>query len=108
MTANARSMRETGKGGVQAIGVFFLRRIGCRVWVTSQRRASSVTPGMPDVVFFPPNGRPMGFWEAKSDTGTLSPEQRQFGASCRECGTAWIAGGLKELHDHLKRIGVLA
>lgn len=92
---------------VQDEGVKFLRRIGCKVYVTSQRRASSVTKGVPDVLVFPANGRPFFFWEAKSETGKLSPEQQEFGALCRESGTGWCYGTVAALMDHLKKIGVL-
>lgn len=91
---------------IQADGVKFLRRIGCHVKVTSDRRRA-VSNGVPDVLCWPPNGRPFFFWEAKSSSGKLSPEQMEVGAWCRESQTGWISGGLTELHGHLQRIGVL-
>lgn len=101
----ALSLREAE---VQDAGVKLLRRIGCRVYVTSQRRASSVTKGVPDVLCFPPNGRPFFFWEAKSETGKRSPAQEAFGALCDHAGTGYCWGASASLMTHLRKIQVLA
>lgn len=93
---------------IQRQGVALLRKLGGRVWVTSQRRASSVTKGVPDVMAFFPGKRLFFFWEAKASKGILSDDQLKFATTCWESGVEYVQGDLTALEDHLRFCEVLA
>ena len=89
----------------QALGVAFLRRIGFKVGVTSQRRASSVTAGLPDVIAV---GRGITlFWEAKAAGGVLSDDQKAWGAACKESNIPWVHGPMGALMAYLRELKVM-
>ena len=91
----------------QANGVTLLRRIGATVYVTSQGRASHVTPGLPDVLALIPSHGAL-LWEVKTEGGKLSEEQKACGAACREAGVHWCAGPVVVLLECLCTMGVIA
>ena len=89
----------------QENGVAFLKKIGFQVGVTTNRRATSNSPGIPDVIAV---GHGIVLqWEAKAEGGRLSPEQQAWGAACRENIVPWVAGTFAALRQYLRSIGVL-
>ena len=92
---------------VKAEVTAFLKRLGWRTWSTSDGRPSRNTKGLPDMWAMHPSGRPPFFIEVKSETGKPSPEQLEFAALCHHAGTGYVLGGIVQVQDYLKKIGVL-
>lgn len=68
-------------------------KAGCTVYSTSQRRASKVSPGIPDLIVMGPPGSPfLLFFEVKHGQGKLSEAQRRFQLHCQRTGTRYAAG----------------
>ena len=85
-----------------------LEAMGCACYVFSESRATRITPGIPDVLFFLPNGRGMAWWEAKTIDGVVSEAQFGFEEHCLRCGQPYVRGGLPELTAFLRGLGIIA
>ena len=91
---------------IQTTGVQMLRKMGCQVYVTSQRRASSVTKGVPDVIVF--TRTEVFFWEAKAPKGRVTPEQQAFADACRRTHTGYVCGGLDAVTHYVLNVAQAA
>lgn len=85
-----------------------MRKLGCDVYSTSDRRASRNTPGLPDLYVVPPRGKPAFWWESKGDGGKPSPEQLAFREKNAKAGVEVIIGGEAQLNAHLLKLGLIA
>lgn len=78
-----------------------VRALGGHVVRNSQKRASKVTPGIPDRIYFFPSHRRAFWWEAKKDGGKMSSAQEWFAELCAGCGWLHVAGPLVTLENML-------
>ena len=92
---------------IRAEGVKLLRALGCRVYTFSEPRPARVTPGVPDMYAFLPQGRGVFWWEAKAKGGIISDGQAEFERRCLACGQPYVRGGLVELRHFLAGLGIV-
>ena len=78
-----------------------MRALGFTVIRLSQKRASKVTPGVPDRYYLHPRRKLALWYEGKSSTGRARPEQLQFQQLCRDTGVHHVLGGLDRLREWL-------
>lgn len=120
MTSHAPRRRRAvvSEKAEQAQGVALLRSLGAWVGVIGTRRpggdyqGTCQTPGLPDVYAIVPKRGAGGaetavWWEAKSATGRLRPEQAEFRRRCFNAGHAHVTGGLTALMHWLVGAGFL-
>ena len=123
MARMRRKLKHPNEAAVQAKVMTYLRLRGCHVMTTSQgyRKepgGTRMTPGIPDLLVWLPNGR-MGWFEVKSHDGMLMTArmlgkhakdvnssalsnwrrvmaQEEFARRCRAGGVPYARGGLEE------------
>ena len=72
------------EGEIQKEVVRRVRAMGFEVWITSQRKRTEVSRGVPDLIII---GRGhVVFFEMKTRLGTSKPEQIQFGKAVLASG----------------------
>lgn len=80
-------------------------RAGCTVYSTSQRRASHVSAGVPDLlVFAPPGHHWSAWWECKSGRGALTEAQRKFALHCQRADVLHGVGGVRAARAFLRHL----
>lgn len=72
-----------------------LRKLGCRVYDTSQPMRALITPGVPDLIVFHPL-RGLLFIECKAHGGKQSEAQIDFQRLSEHAGIPYIVGGVEE------------
>lgn len=83
-----------------------VRALGGHVVRNSQKRASKVTPGVPDRIYFFPAHRVATFWEAKRIGGKQSSAQVLFQELCIASSWSYLAGPLSALEAFIVRTGI--
>ena len=105
---------------VQAQVVSVFRVHGCRVYSTSQYRASHVAEGFPDLYVMHPIAGSWWFevkrpkrsssfdrWKMETwEPEPLSPKQVAFRTSCHGCGVRHAWGGYREAVTLLQSLGI--
>lgn len=91
---------------IQADCVAKYRAAGCTVYVLAQKEKHKMTPGIPDLLIFPPGfGLGHSFWhEVKTPTGEQRPDQRVFQEDCERTGTDYVLGGVAAAELQIARI----
>jgi hypothetical protein len=74
--------------------VKFYRAHGCVVYETSQKRASRIAPGIPDLIVFHPRSGKHWYHEVKTPKGELRPDQKDFREQCLLTHVTHIVGGV--------------
>lgn len=84
------------------------RKLGCKVWSTSQYRRSNITAGLPDL--FVKHGPRKLSWshEMKAKDGRLSEEQKEFRDLCLACRDLHVVGGYAAGIEFLVANGFIA
>ncbi len=85
---------------------YLLRLAGCKVYRLAQARASSQSPGLPDLWVFGPGPR-FAWVEVKRPGGRLRPDQRQFRELCQARRIEHLVGGIDEVTRLLSRWGLI-
>lgn len=92
---------------IQADCVKEYRAAGCDVYVLAQKKAHKMTPGIPDLLVFPPGFAGQAFWhEVKTPTGEQRPDQKVFQENCERTGTVYVLGGVAAAIAEIARRGL--
>lgn len=94
----------------------YLRTLGISVWDHEQGRRARVDPGFPDLFWIWPAKGWIGFWEVKTEKGTLSAHQAGFAtdlAIATDNATHllsvdyFIPRSIRDAEDRLLELGLL-
>lgn len=83
-----------------------VRSLGGHVIRNSQKRASKVTPGIPDRLYAFPRHARWCWWEAKSEIGKQSSAQLWFQEICAGVGMPYVLGPKRMLDAWLVAEGI--